>query len=59
MQVKLLVARAGAQGAQNRGEVIDVSTDEAARMIEAGQAEPVRGAKLEKAVKRSKSEKAV
>jgi len=59
MQVKLLVARAGASGAQNRGEIIDVSNDEGVRMIQAEQAEAVRGYKSpENAVKRSKSEKA-
>lgn len=59
MQVKLLVARATAAGAENRGDVIDVSDAEAIRMIEAEQAEPVRSGKApEKAVKRSKAEKA-
>jgi hypothetical protein len=59
MQVKLLVARASATGAENRGDIIDVSDAEAIRMIEAEQAEPVRAEKpVEKAVTRSKSEKA-
>ena len=59
MKVKLLVARAAATGAENRGDVVEVSDDEAVRMIEAGQAEPIRTAKApEKAVKRSKAEKA-
>ena len=58
MQVKLLVARATATGAENRGDVIDVADAEAIRMI-AEQAEPVRSGKApEKAVKRSKTEKA-
>lgn len=56
MKVRLLVARTGGQ---NSGDEIEVSTDEAGRMIEAGQAEPVRGAKPEKAIKRFKSEQAV
>lgn len=43
MKIKLLVSRAHADGAQNRGDEIEVSSDEAKRMIEAGQAEPVRG----------------
>ena len=43
MQVELLIARATATGAQNRGDIVTVSTDEAKRMIEAGQAKPVRG----------------
>lgn len=59
MKIQLLVARASATGAQDRGEVIDVSDAEGSRMIAAGQAVPVRAAKPEKAVKRSKSEKAV
>lgn len=59
MQVKLLIARATATGSENRGDVVTVSDAEAVRMIEAGQAEPVRSEKApEKAVKRSKAEKA-
>lgn len=59
MKVKLLTARATSQGSENRGDVIDVTDGEAIRMIEAGQAEAVRyEAKPEKAVKRSKFEKA-
>ena len=58
MKVKLLIARASADGAQNRGDEVEVSADEAKRMIEAGQAEPVRSAKPEKAVSRAKPEKA-
>ena len=59
MQVKLLTPRAAATGSQNINDVVEVSADEAARLIEAGRAEPVRAAKKpEKAVKRSKAEKA-
>ncbi len=58
MKVELLVSRAGPDGAHNRGEIIDVPADEAARMIEAGQAIPVRGAPVEKAVRAVKVEKA-
>ena len=58
MKIKLLVSRSGSDGAQNLGDEIDVDTDEAKRMIEAGQAMPVRGASPEKATKRSKMEKA-
>lgn len=55
MKIKLLVARATATGAENRGDVVEVSADEAVRMIEAGQAEPVREAPApERAVKRGK-----
>lgn len=59
MLIKLLVSRSGASGSQNRGDQIEVPAAEGARMIEAGQAELVRAAKPEKAVKRAKSEKAV
>jgi hypothetical protein len=59
MKVKLLVSRAGSAGAQNRGDVIDVSTDEAARMIEAGQAEPMRDSAPERAIAQPKIERAV
>lgn len=59
MKVKLLTARATATGSENRGDVLDVDADEGQRMIEAGQAELVRAAKPEKAVKRKKTEKAI
>ena len=55
MKVKLLVARATAGDPQNRGDIVEVSADEAVRMIEAGQAEPVRGGdEPEKAVRAGK-----
>lgn len=59
MRVKLLIARAAATGSQNAGEEIEVSSDEASRMFDAGQAVPVRGQKAERAVKKSAPEKAV
>lgn len=59
MRVKLLVSRATATEAQNRGDVIEVSDAEAVRMIEAGQAEPVREAVPERAMAKPKVEKAV
>ena len=59
MQVRLLTARASALGAQDRGAVVEVTAEEAARMIETGQAEPVRMAAPEKAVRRAKTEKAI
>ena len=58
MLVKLLVSRSGADGAFNRGQEIEVSEAEAARMIEAGQCEPVRAEKRETAVARPRAEKA-
>lgn len=58
MKIKLLVSRAGTGFVQNRGDEIEVSNSEAPRMIEAGQAEPVRSAPVERAVKAAKVEKA-
>lgn len=58
MQVKLLMSRATLTASQNRGEVIEVTPDEAQRMVAAEQAEIVRSAKPEKAVSRAKPEKA-
>ena len=43
MKVKLLVSRAGTNFAQSIGEVINVSADEGARMIQSEQAVPVNG----------------
>lgn len=43
VKVELLIARASADGAQLRGDVVDVSSDEAKRLIEAGDARPVAG----------------
>lgn len=58
MKIRLLVARATATGAENRGAEIDVSDAEAVRLIEAGQAEPVRAVQPERAVPRKRTEKA-
>jgi hypothetical protein len=58
MKIQLLVARATATGAENRGDVIEVPQAEALRMIEAGQAVAVRSAEPERAVKASKAERA-
>lgn len=58
MKVKLLMSRSGADGAQNAGDEIEVSNNEAKRMIEAGQAVPAVGdVKPEKAVKRHRGSK--
>lgn len=52
MKIKMLVSRSGADGAVDAGDEIEVDAAEAKRMIEAGQAQPVRtGKKPEKAVK--------
>lgn len=59
MKIKLLVSRAGLGFTQNRGDIIDVGPEEGARMVEAGQAEVIREAPIERAVKATKAEKAV
>lgn len=58
MKVELLISRAGPAGAQNRGEVIDVSQQEGKRMIEAGQAIPERKQAAETTSSKRKGEKA-
>lgn len=40
-KVKLLVSRAGPGFSQSPGDVVEVSDDEALRMAEAGQCEPI------------------
>lgn len=59
MKVKLLTSRADAARAYNAGEEIEVPDAEAARMIEAGQAAPVRQEKRETAARKPRAEKAV
>jgi hypothetical protein len=44
MLVRLLVARSGLRGAQNIGDEVEVANAEAIRMINSGQAVPVREA---------------
>lgn len=61
MLVKLLISRVTLDGCQNRGDEVEVNNGEAKRMIEAGQAEPVRRTQApERAVRVSgrKAEKA-
>lgn len=58
MKVKMLVSRAGVDTSNARGDVIEVGNAEGARMIAAGQAEPVRAVAQERAVKVPRSEKA-
>ena len=57
VQVRLLVSRAGPNGAENVGDEPWVDADEAKRMIAEGQAVPKSG-KVERASKPPKSEKA-
>lgn len=59
MKVRLLVSRAGVGFSQNAGDEIDVDTAEAARMIEAGQAVPIRDQNVERATQKVAVEKAV
>lgn len=59
MKVKLLIARAGVDFTQNVGDEIEVSAEEGKRLIEAGQAAPVRSSAPEKAVRKKTAEKAV
>lgn len=55
VQVKLLTSRAGVNFAQNVGDVVDVTANEAERMIAAGQAVPFKAEKREKQTKRMKA----
>lgn len=56
MKIKLLVSRSGVDGAQNRGDEIDVPEAEAERMIAAMQAERVDAPKADRAVSKAKPE---
>lgn len=58
MKIKLLTSRSGADGAFGIGDEIEVPDAEAARMIEAGQALPVRAEKRETATRKPRAEKA-
>lgn len=59
MRIRMLVSRAGVGFANSAGDEIEVSADEASRMIAAGQAEPVREAVIERAVPKRRDERAV
>lgn len=50
MRVKMLISRSGSDGVLNRGDEADIEDAEAIRMIEAGQCEPVRKARQQRAV---------
>jgi hypothetical protein len=52
MKVKLLVTRAAAGETAHPGDVVDLPTDEAKRLLESNQAEPVARKRVEKAEKR-------
>ena len=49
MKVRLLVPRSGNDGAQNIGDIVDVSAEEAEAMVAAGQCEILRRGKPERA----------
>lgn len=55
MRVKLLTSRAGVDFSQSRGEIVEVSSDEGARLIAGGLAEPVRDAGRETAASKRRS----
>lgn len=61
MKIKLLVSRSGPSGVFSRGDEIEVDDAEAVRMFAAvpPQAEPLRDAPVEKAVKKNDAAKAV
>lgn len=50
MKVRLLVSRVTNEGAENRGDEINVTADEAESLIAAGQAEMVRRAPPQRAI---------
>lgn len=59
MKIRMLTAMAGANFSHNRGDEVEYPDATAKRYIEAGIAEPVREAKVERAVSKPKVEKAV
>lgn len=59
MRIKLLISRATLRGGDVAGGEIDVPDDEARRMIEKGQAQPVRAVSPVRAIPKRKSEKAI
>lgn len=58
MFLKLLTSRCGPNLSQAVGDVIEVGDSEGVRMIEAGQAEPIREKSTDKAVGKKQTEKA-
>ena len=58
-KVKLLTSMAGIDFSHNSGDIIDCNDAEAKRFIEAGIAEPYVEPKVERAVKKAKTRKAV
>lgn len=58
MQVKLLTSLSEARQTWSAGDTYECSSETAARLIEKGFASPIREEKIERAVKRSRKEKA-
>lgn len=58
-KVKLLTSMAGIDFSHNEGDIIDCNEAEAARFVAAGIAEPVSSPKVERAVKKPITRKAV
>lgn len=58
-KVKLLTSMAGIDFSHNAGDIIDCNEAEAVRFIAANIAEPVEGAKVERAVAKPVTRKAV
>ncbi len=54
-KVRLLTSRCGPKINQSAGDIVEVDSEEAKRLIESGQAEPARDAEVERATsKRAK-----
>lgn len=58
-KVRLLISRAGRDFVDNAGDEIYVSPEEAKRLIESNQAEPISAVKSETATSKRKSAKAI
>jgi len=58
-KVRLLTSMAGVDFSHNAGDEIDCNAAEAKRFIENGIAEPIAETKVEKAVKKTRTRKAV
>jgi hypothetical protein len=59
MKIKLLVSLGGPDKVYSRGDEYECGAEEAARHVESGNAEYIRTAPVERAVKAPKTEKAV
>jgi len=57
MKVRLLVSRAGPMFSQKKGDVVEVSPDEAKRLFASGNAEAIKGGSAKGAAPTSKPQK--